>query len=179
MEARGAGHGPIVLPPAGNIDLYATTRDRIVAHLPPPLLFLAAFLAGIGIETVVPLGRRLTRFTGLTHPLGVALLAAGLILACVAIATFAAVRTTVFPHGSPSRLVTSGPYRFTRNPMYVSLTVTYLGAASTWQFLWPVILLPLPLLWIERLLIPIEERRLTDAFGDTYRAYCRRVRRWL
>lgn len=96
-----------------------------------------------------------------------------------AIATFLRNRTTVFPHGNPARLVTGGPYRLTRNPMYVSLTLAYLGAASLWQLLWPLALLPLPLLWLDRLLIPLEESRLQASFQDTYDAYRHRVRRWL
>jgi protein-S-isoprenylcysteine O-methyltransferase Ste14 len=76
-------------------------------------------------------------------------------------------------------LVQHGPYRFSRNPMYVGLTLSYIGLALTLNTWWPLVLLPLVLLLLFRLVVQKEERHLSEKFGEAYEAYCRRVRRWV
>jgi protein-S-isoprenylcysteine O-methyltransferase Ste14 len=71
------------------------------------------------------------------------------------------------------------PYRLTRNPMYVALTLLYLGVAAFANVLWPLLLLPVPLLLVATVHIPFEEHTLDEAFGAEYRGYASRVRRWL
>lgn len=136
-------------------------------------------MAGFGLERLWPLGSALRAHGAISAGAGAALSACGILLGAAAIAAFARARTTVIPHGHPRRLVTAGPYRFSRNPMYLSLALTYLGIAGIMRLPWAAVLLPLPLLWLNRLVIPLEEARLRTAFGRSYEAYCRRVRRWL
>ncbi len=82
--------------------------------------------------------------------------------------------------GQASRLlVTRGPYRLTRNPMYVGLTLAYLGEAGLLRQIWPLAVLPLVLAYLEWMVIPLEETRLLETFGEEYEAYRRRVRRWI
>jgi protein-S-isoprenylcysteine O-methyltransferase Ste14 len=88
-------------------------------------------------------------------------------------------RTTIIPHGEPVRLVTDGPFRFTRNPMYVSLNLAYVGILLVLSTLWPLVLLPIPFLFLNQLVIPYEERRLAEIFGSAYSGYSARVRRWI
>jgi len=107
------------------------------------------------------------------------LAAAALLLALCCFALFALRRTTILPDGRPSALVLRGPYRFTRNPMYVSLVLSYVGLAGYLVVPWALVLLPLPLLALQRVLIPFEEARLRREFGSAYEHYCARVRRWL
>jgi protein-S-isoprenylcysteine O-methyltransferase Ste14 len=76
-------------------------------------------------------------------------------------------------------MVTDGPYAFTRNPMYVSLTLIYVGLALLTRMLWPIIVLPVILALITVLVIRREERYLSDAFGEEYAAFKKRVRRWV
>ncbi|HEX6629907.1 MAG TPA: isoprenylcysteine carboxylmethyltransferase family protein, partial [Gemmatimonadaceae bacterium] len=83
------------------------------------------------------------------------------------------------PNRPATRLATGGPYRLTRNPMYVSLAALYLGVALFANSWWPVALLPLVLLVVDRAVIAREERYLAAAFPDEYAAYRARVRRWL
>jgi protein-S-isoprenylcysteine O-methyltransferase Ste14 len=83
------------------------------------------------------------------------------------------------PGESSSRLVTWGPYRFSRNPMYVGLTIAYLGEAFLLRQVWPAVLLPVVLAYVNWVVIPVEQARLTDVFDAEYVAYQRRVRRWL
>lgn len=103
----------------------------------------------------------------------------GLALAVSCFILFARQRTTIMPSGHPSRLVLDGPYRFTRNPMYLALVLSYVGLCLQLGLLWAVVLLPLPWLALQRYVIPFEEARLRNEFGRQYIAYCARVRRWL
>lgn len=103
----------------------------------------------------------------------------GLALAVSCFILFARRRTTIMPSGHPSRLVLDGPYRFTRNPMYLALVLSYVGLCLQLGLLWAVALLPLPWLALQLYVIPFEEARLRNEFGRQYSAYCARVRRWL
>jgi protein-S-isoprenylcysteine O-methyltransferase Ste14 len=87
--------------------------------------------------------------------------------------------TTIIPHADAKTLITGGPYRFTRNPMYLALTIGYVGAALAMNALGPLLLLSVPLWVLEKKTIPFEEANLTRIFGDEYRAYQQRVRRWI
>jgi protein-S-isoprenylcysteine O-methyltransferase Ste14 len=103
----------------------------------------------------------------------------GIAVAFSAVGIFRKTKTTTVPHETPSTLVISGPYRFTRNPMYVGLTLIYLGVAGTRNEIWPAIVLPWLLAYINFLVIPVEEKNLRGVFGDEYRKYGERVGRWL
>ena len=80
------------------------------------------------------------------------------------------------PNGA---IVSTGPFAFTRNPMYLSMTLVYTGIAFLVNTAWPVVLLPAVLLVIQYGVISREERYLESKFGDVYGQYCARVRRWL
>lgn len=87
--------------------------------------------------------------------------------------------TTIYPNGESSALVTAGLYRFTRNPMYLGMTLLVLGVALALGSL-SALLAPIAyLLVIQHLFIIPEEQRLQGWFGDSYRQYCQQVRRWL
>jgi protein-S-isoprenylcysteine O-methyltransferase Ste14 len=89
------------------------------------------------------------------------------------------VKTAIKPHDMPTTLVTSGPFRFSRNPMYLGMTAILLGAAllsgSAVAFAFPLIFLVL----IAYTCIPLEERNMETAFGQRYLDYKNAVRRWL
>ena len=93
--------------------------------------------------------------------------------------TFWKAKTTTVPGEISSQMVTWGPYRFTRNPMYVGLTIAYLGEALLLRQIWPVILMPLVLAYVHWIVIPLEESKLQEAFGELYAQYRARVRRWM
>jgi len=89
------------------------------------------------------------------------------------------VRTSIVPIRPATALVETGPYRFTRNPMYVSLLALSLGV-GLWMNTWWVILLLIPaVVVIDRLVISREEAYLRRRFGAAYDSYRQRVRRWL
>ena len=81
--------------------------------------------------------------------------------------TFWRARTAIIPHRPASRLVRHGPYRFTRNPMYVGLTGLYTGLALIFNVGWPLVLLPLVLVVLWGVVIQREERYLRAAFGKS------------
>ena len=148
-------------------------------YFPPPFIFVIGLLAGWVLDRywhALPL----SRFGGsAVRPLGWILLALGVILAGWGMATFRRARTAINPHRSASQLVTNGPYRFTRNPMYTGLTLAYLGGAALLDSAWPIILLPIVLIVLVRRVISREEAYLNQAFSADYAAYSARVRRWL
>ena len=149
-----------------------------LAKIPPPVQFAVAFLAGVGLNRLSP-----WRPAGMAMPgvrwAGFALILAGCALAVAAAGRFVLRRTTLHPTGEPSRLVVNGAHAWSRNPMYVSLTVVYVGLALALGRAWPLILVVLPLASMNFVTIPFEEARLRQIFGEDYADYCRKVRRWI
>jgi protein-S-isoprenylcysteine O-methyltransferase Ste14 len=152
---------------------------HLMMRVPPPLLFVLVFLIGVGLQHLVPITIRSAAVRSYAHPIGSALVLAGLVLALTCVVIFLASRTTIVPFSSASRLVTRGPYRLTRNPMYVSLVLVYLGVAAIFLELWPLLLLVLPISIIQAIVIPFEEARLRELFGQAFEQYCAHVPRWI
>jgi protein-S-isoprenylcysteine O-methyltransferase Ste14 len=144
--------------------------------IPPPLLYLATLALGILASAWYPL-TALPRVLAWT--LGGALIAAGIVIGPVwGMATLRRAGTTVRPDRASSRLVTTGPFRFSRNPLYLSLTLVYAGLALAANAVWALLLL-IPLLFvIQRFVIRREEAYLARAFGAEYARYRAQVRRW-
>jgi protein-S-isoprenylcysteine O-methyltransferase Ste14 len=155
-----------------------TVRERGAAvRFPlPPLLFAlplaAALLARRGLPLPLP---RLPE----ARAVGIAVVLAGIAFSLSGAATVLLHRTTVVPHRRVARLVTAGPFRISRNPMYTGHAVSCAGAAL-WVGSWgPLIVLPLSMLATYRLVIAPEEEYLGDRFGDDYARYRAHVRRWI
>ncbi len=83
------------------------------------------------------------------------------------------------PGVTTTSIVDSGMFSYSRNPLYVGLTLCYCGLAFAIDNLWLLILLPFTLITVQIALITPEERYLEKKFGDEYRAYKKRVRRWI
>jgi protein-S-isoprenylcysteine O-methyltransferase Ste14 len=147
--------------------------------IPPPLLFVPPLLLGLFLHARVPLVHVSEMTAEILQWLGIVLIIVGVAHAFSSILLFLRSHTTVIPHHQSSALVTKGAYRWTRNPMYVGLTFVYIGVSALSAAVWPLLFLPLPLLVLDRWVIPMEERQLEDVFGATYAAYRQRVRRWL
>jgi protein-S-isoprenylcysteine O-methyltransferase Ste14 len=158
-------------------DRQPADHPRIV--VPPPLLLGAFYGAGWLLEEYA---RRLALAVPASSALrltGEALIILGAILSLWAVLAFTRARTTLLPFRPAAALVTSGPFRFSRNPMYVGMTTVYVGAALAMNMAWPLLLLPVALVALFRLVIVREEEYLERAFTDAYGAYRSRVRRWL
>jgi protein-S-isoprenylcysteine O-methyltransferase Ste14 len=150
---------------------------RYLMHVPVPWVYVLAYLVGAVVERLSPT-HFLESIPGICS-IGATLLAAGALIAGWGLATFYRARTTTVPGQTSAQLVTWGPYRFTRNPMYIGLTLAYLGEAGMLRQAWPLALLPLVLAYANWTVIPVEEARLLEVFGDEYAAYQWRVRRWV
>ncbi|WLT32781.1 isoprenylcysteine carboxylmethyltransferase family protein [Geothrix sp. PMB-07] len=144
--------------------------------LPPPLLFLGCLLAGWGLGFLKALPTHLGEGLRLSLWLLLWMAAAG--QAGWAILTFRRHHTTLKPHGVASALLTSGPFQFTRNPLYVSLVSLLAGFGLLLDSAWLLMLVPVLAGLLDRLVIAREEVRLRTQFGEAYLAYCHRVRRW-
>ena len=101
------------------------------------------------------------------------------ILALSAVRTFRRHHTAVNPRGEVTTIVASGPFRFTRNPMYLSLLIFYIGGILAFRLPWATVLLVPVFLALHFGVIIPEETHLEAAFGEPYRLYRQRVRRWL
>ncbi|MFH1017613.1 MAG: isoprenylcysteine carboxylmethyltransferase family protein [Pseudomonadota bacterium] len=151
---------------------------RVVGRIPPPLIVIVPFFLGHWIQNAIGGIGVLGPLSRLVGFLGFLFIAGGLALVVTSIVLFARRRTTLVPHGSSRALVLSGPYKFTRNPVYLGLIAVYIGSALVFHELFAMLLLPLPWWVMDRLVIPGEERQLESAFGESYCVYKRQVRRW-
>jgi protein-S-isoprenylcysteine O-methyltransferase Ste14 len=148
-----------------------------MVKLPPPVWMVlyvviaagASYLAGWPLIPGLPV-----------VPLGVLLIIAGVALAVAATRLFRREGTEINPTSLTNRkLVTSGPFNFTRNPMYLSLVTIALGIAFA-VGAWPMFLVPIALFatvnWVH---VPFEEAKMRRQFSEAYDDYARRVRRWI
>jgi protein-S-isoprenylcysteine O-methyltransferase Ste14 len=150
-----------------------------IMRIPVPWVFILLYLAGLAVQRVLPIAIHSSGLAWIIRMAGFVFIGIGIAFAFSALGIFRKTKTTTVPHETPSTLVTSGPYRFTRNPMYVGLTLEYLGVAGARLEIWPAIVLPLLLAYINFVVIPVEERNLRGVFGDAYQEYGARVARWL
>ena len=122
----------------------ASTRKpfQLLLRIPVPWVFVLTYIIGAGLEHALPLRAGTGRPPGVSVA-GWVLFGIGASIAGWGLLTFRLARTTTVPGKVSSRLVSWGPYRFSRNPMYVGLIVAYLGEGGILGQVWPVILLPL------------------------------------
>ncbi len=145
----------------------------------PPMLLLAALIAAIVLDWIPlhflapPVGLNVQVIAGLLIE------GAGIWLAWSARALFEREGTNVVPTRPALKIVTAGPYRFTRNPMYLGIVLMLLGVSLVFSLEWGVILTPVLWLTLDRMIVPREEAYLTAKFGDEYRALLTQTRRWL
>jgi protein-S-isoprenylcysteine O-methyltransferase Ste14 len=116
---------------------------------------------------------------GVACVLGWPLVGGGIALAAWFVRTMRGTNTTIRIDKPVSSLVQDGPFRYSRNPGYLSLTMLYAGITVLRNALWAILLLPLVLYVIQREVIEREERYLERTFGEEYLDYKRRVRRWV
>ncbi len=147
---------------------------RIV--LPPPLIYLGPLLFGLLLGKAIPLPF-LPR--GLSRALGGTLLGLGALLAWWFGSALRRSDTTIRIDRPVSRLVTGGPFRFSRNPGNLSFAMIYAGIATLGRSPWAILFLPAALTTVQRTIIEKEERYLERRFGEEYLRYKARVRRWL
>jgi protein-S-isoprenylcysteine O-methyltransferase Ste14 len=145
----------------------------------PPLLFLAALLLGLAVDQLLPLPLAIPKVDLVRWIVTGSLILIGLALAAAGIRNFSRAGTPV-PTNEPTRaLVTTGMHGWTRNPIYLGMFLVYGGIGVAARSPW-TLLLALPLaITIRYGVVAREEAYLERRFGDAYRDYKRRVRRWL
>ncbi len=165
-EYKGSDHG-------------ATTCSHPPSHanvrLPPPLVYILPFLLAWLLQAFIPLP---ALPIGIARVLAIALGIAGGAFCIWSIGLFRRSKTSLIPVKPTTTLVTSGPYRVSRNPMYLGLLCLYLAAACWFNIVWALVLAPIVVVIIQRI-IEKEEQYLGQKFGEVYRHYQAQVRRWI
>src|SRR5688572_29146062 len=144
-------------------------------RFPPPLIYVSGILLGVVAESFWPTEDPSSVIRILATILMVVLF---LLLDGGATRLFRRNDTPMLPWQASRKLVTDGPYRFTRNPMYLGMACLYVGIIFAFGLMWGLLCLPIVLLAIDRLVVAREEPYLERAIGDEYRAYKSDVRRW-
>ena len=153
-----------------------TQPVRVVA--PPPLIYLSVLGAGVALHFLwEPLRFFPAAWVG--HAAGWPVFGVALLVLLWSLRAFAKHGEDIRIEKPTNKLVTEGPYRFSRNPIYIALTLAYAGISLIVNTIWPVIFLHVALAVMHYGVIRREERYLEGLFGDQYRQYRTRVRRWL
>jgi protein-S-isoprenylcysteine O-methyltransferase Ste14 len=154
----------------------AEPPDRPAIRVSPPALLVGLLLIGTlvhyfawSVALLPPVAARVV---------GVVLVIGSRVFAQLARRAFRRVGTNVLPTQPSTALATDGPYRYTRNPIYLSHLVLYAGAALLVNGAAPLLLLPLLAVGLHWAVVRPEERYLQRKFGQAYSAYCERVPRW-
>lgn len=142
----------------------------------PPLVPLMFLAIAYFLRRFVPFPYTAPEFL---QVVGLALTFVGFVLGIGAFIEFRKAHTTLNPHGSTKHLVTSGVYRFTRNPIYLGFLLMVVGLPLNSGSYWGLVMAPFYMMTMSRLIIEKEEAYLERKFGETYAGYTSRARRWL
>jgi protein-S-isoprenylcysteine O-methyltransferase Ste14 len=156
-----------------------TVTDSADVVIKPPLLFLGALALGCLLSLIIPIGLGLGEANSLVLIVGLAFVVVGFALAALSVYRFRLAGTSVVPGEPATALVVEGPYRVTRNPIYIGFVLAYLGLAIVLTSLWVLLLLTPVLIILQRGVVEREEAYLERQFGKAYREYKARVPRWL
>jgi len=143
--------------------------------LNPPTYLLIAIGVMVALHFLVPVVRWMP---GPWNWLGTVLVVLGTALDVWADAIFKKVQTTVKPGETSTTLVTSGPFAFSRHPMYLGMVAMVLGVAVVLGSVTPLVVVPV-FVWVLEVFIRLEEKSMDATFGDAYGDYRRKVRRWI
>jgi protein-S-isoprenylcysteine O-methyltransferase Ste14 len=150
-------------------------RGPLPGLLRPPLVFLSAILLGVIMNLIWPLPVG----PPLLVPIGIALALAAVVLFSLSLREFRAAGTSVRGSERTTTIVGTGPYRFSRNPIYLSFVTFQLGLALSFNNVWLLITLAPAAAFIATMIIPREEQFLERNFQTQYADYKASVRRWL
>lgn len=148
--------------------------------VPPPLVYVASFLAGLAVERLAPTGALFAALGGGARGVVAgALLVAGVVLGPLNAVRFLFRGTTLNPTKQATVLLATGMYAISRNPMYLGLFFVYAGIAVAMGVAWPLATMLVPFFILDRVVIPFEESQMRGRFGASYDEYCARVGRWV
>jgi protein-S-isoprenylcysteine O-methyltransferase Ste14 len=153
-----------------------TSHDHASVIAPPPLIVLAGLVVGLVLDALIPTP---IFDSPLNTIIGLVLIVLSVMLGWAALIAMRQANTSPDPYHPVSALVTNGPFRFTRNPIYLSFVLLFIGVAllaNSWLMLVVLVIL---ILIMQNGVIEREERYLESKFGDEYRQYRSSVRRWI
>jgi len=150
--------------------------DHVSLILPPPVIFLGHLVSALVLQLVVPLS---LPWPMPLRALGAVLLLGGLGLAAAAVRELRRMHTTPDPNQAVTTLVITGPYRFSRNPIYLGFMMIFLGFTLVAGTLWGMLIVLFLFATITRSVVRAEENYLERRFKEQYRIYRALVRRWL
>jgi protein-S-isoprenylcysteine O-methyltransferase Ste14 len=151
-------------------------NDHAAVKIHPPVLLFIHLVAVFLLNWLLPLP---FAFPRILVWLGYLLVLVGIGLPFFAAGRIMQAHTTLDPHGSVTEIVTSGPYRFSRNPIYLGFVCFLVGFTFIFRTYWGLILSPVFIVLLYQLVIKHEEAYLEKKFGEVYTSYKSRVRRWL
>ncbi len=159
--------------------MSTNTQDNPGVIAPPPLIYIGGLALGLLLHRLVPLKYfpRTSRGIGLT--LGSTCISMALAILVSGFRQMNNAHTNINPTHPATTIVTEGPFRFTRNPLYLGMTLLYIGITFLVNSLWLILILPAILGLMNFGVIAREEHYLERKFGTQYLAYKQRVRRWL
>lgn len=144
---------------------------------PPPLMFVLSMVAAYGVHRFYPM--EFSSATDGLYLMGSIVALIGLLVIVAANSQFKKAQTNIEPWKPSTQIVDTGLFRFSRNPIYLAFIIIQLGVAFMLNSYWLIWILPLPIFLVWYFAIKKEERYLQEKFGEPYRQYQQRVRRWI
>lgn len=151
--------------------------DYIRFKVPPPVAFAVLTGAGIALHLLFPV--RLMPYVGMARAAGLIVFALGVALTAMSIITLKRAGTDEKCLGPTTTIVHHGPYKWSRNPMYIGVMLWMVGLSLAINTIWILALVPVYFVFVHFLVVSREEQYLVDKFGEEYRDYQSRVRRWI
>ncbi len=153
-------------------------KDNANIIAPPPLILIVLLALGLSIHWMFPVS--IVNFPlPVRLSIGISPIIVSAIISVLSIQIMFKKKTTINPYKQTTSIIDMGPFSFTRNPLYVSIILFYIGFAVLVNSLWILVFLPVLFIILDRGVVIREEKYLERKFGDEYLQYKSRVRRWL
>lgn len=152
-------------------------NDNAGVKIIAPLIYFGFFVFGAILQYIFPIPVLLPKI--IAWLIGWVIALVSLIVVILGLRVFRAANNPVMPYKPVSSLMIQGVFKLTRNPLYLSLLLLYIGISIFINFWWPIVFVPVLIVMINQLVIAKEEAYLTRRFGKEYQQYCEHVRRWI
>ena len=152
---------------------------KFLMRIPVPWIFVSGYLIGVPFQLLFQLKFKSPVIVKIYLVAGIIMFLFAVIIASWCLLIFRKAHNTTTPGIRSARLITNGPYRISRNPMYISLIFAYIGEAAILNQLCPLIVLPAVIYYVNNIIIPVEEELLAGEFDGEYQNYQRQVPKWL
>ncbi len=156
--------------------------DNPGVRIPPPILVVSILVVSLLVDYFIRKSILQAGFGGMSGAVvygGAGLVIAGILLGIWCAVVYHKAKTSILPHTADSTLIKHGPFRFSRNPIYLGMVLIYMGICLVRNAPIALMLVVLVILVLRIYVIAKEEAYLTRRFGDAYGQYCKQVRRWL